>query len=166
MRLVAFIVLTRPILRQAKWVLSCICLIDQQGHQPLTCPGSPTPAPPLAAEQRRGEGPDFAIAENATDERQRDFWGVMRAHTHTHTHKHKHTHTDAEAHECIHIYAHTHTHTWIRYNDIRRNRWVATEEIKPKWKEKRGRKKGEKGVRKRDWWISTAGKIIIDSNSM
>ncbi len=41
-----------------------------------------------------------------------------------------------------------------------------TEDIKPKWKEKKGRKKGEEGVRKREnYWISTAGKITIDSNS-
>lgn len=39
---------------------------------PLTCPGSPTPAPPLAAVRQPGEGLVLASAENATDEKA--FW--------------------------------------------------------------------------------------------
>ena len=126
MGVLVIIVLSYPALWQAKWVVPCIGLSDWQGRQPLTCPGSPTPAPPSAAETQRRRGPVFASAENATDEKQRDFWGGMgthtqKEHTHTHTHTHKQTnkqkptHADAQSHVCIHSFnacTHMNKVTW------------------------------------------------------
>lgn len=62
----------RALDRQSEFYRAVVSSQLTGGHQPLTCPGSPTPAPPLAAERQRGEGPVFATAADATDERLRD----------------------------------------------------------------------------------------------
>lgn len=43
----------------------------------------------MAAERQPGQGPVFATAENATDERQQDFWDVTGCYERKHTQKKK-----------------------------------------------------------------------------